>query len=613
VSVIQAEPPPLSRENATTRGGPIVHLGALLLYAFVTLVVAFPLVGSFTDHLAAPLGRGPQVYLEEASQFIWYDWWIDESLLVRHVSPFRTDRIFAPVGINLAPQDNSPFSALTALPVTATLGAIAGFNFSLFVGTILTGYGAFLLARYLLKENVPALVAGLAIALAPARLAEAYIGHPNIANVEWIPFFFLALLRLLRGEGRWRAPLAGLMLFLVGLSSLELLVMTGLATLVILGYEFYQDRQLPRRALGQLVIAAVVFLVLFTPLVLPALPTLRADTLPRPPLAQDITYSIRPQMFFTPFWDRRDFDGDVIFGRNPAFIGWVVGLLGVIAVLRSRDRGWRLWGLLGLVFAILTLGPVLKLSPLGPVRFTLLGRHLGIPLPFLVVRLLPLMSEFRTPERLGVITFLALAILAGYGARQLLAELAARFDPRAGLGRAIQVGVPIILGAVLVAEAIAVGLPTQAVPQTTAYRVIAADPGDPVVLTLPLGWTSGTEWFGQRYGLGGGAMYFDTVHGKRIINGLMPRVPTHILNYYRGYPLLRYLVNPFQQSPGADATDPQKVAQQLRELQVGYIAIERYAYTPAQLAELQSYLTRTMSATLASQDEETIIYRVNPR
>lgn len=70
------------------------------------------------------------------------------------------------------------------------------------------------------------------------------------------------------------------------------------------------------------------------------------------------------------------------------------------------ERGPSLFGFLGLVSFILSGGPVL----------TILDRWTPIPLPYLLFHyLIPGFSSMRVPARLGIMTQLALALLAGYG------------------------------------------------------------------------------------------------------------------------------------------------------------------------------------------------------
>jgi len=130
------------------------------------------------------------------------------------------------------------------MPLQATLGLILSSNILLLSSFVLSGYGAFLLAAYLLgaarrsghargalSEScgpcepvgdarqsallLAPIVAGLLYAFASSKLFYAALGQWNIASSQWIPFYVLYLLKTGGRRFRWRYPvLAALFLLL---------------------------------------------------------------------------------------------------------------------------------------------------------------------------------------------------------------------------------------------------------------------------------------------------------------------------------------------------------------------------------------------------------------
>ncbi|HEX3645035.1 MAG TPA: hypothetical protein VHT95_05465 [Vicinamibacterales bacterium] len=167
---------------------------AFLLYVALTMVMTWPLVrglshdipGDFGDPLftswvlcwdATHLGRG---------------WW--------------SANIFAPQPLALAYSEHFLPQALQVLPIYAvTKNPILCYNL-LFLSTFaLAGLGMFLLGRELTGSATAGLVAGLAFAFAPYRIAN--IPHLQVLSSAWMPFVLFGLHRHF-ASGRLR-PLAG--------------------------------------------------------------------------------------------------------------------------------------------------------------------------------------------------------------------------------------------------------------------------------------------------------------------------------------------------------------------------------------------------------------------
>jgi hypothetical protein len=97
------------------------------------------------------------------------------------------------------------------------------------------------------------------------------------------------------------------------------------------------------------------------------------------------------------------------------------------------------------------------------------------------------------------------------------------------------------------------------------YEQIARDERDCVVLEVPVGVRSGTDQIGS----GESLSYYQPVHHKRMLNGMIGRVPLAALDYYRSSPALMFLAHE-RRPPGDVAAD---LRIKLRDLRVGYVVI----------------------------------------
>jgi hypothetical protein len=100
-------------------------------------------------------------------------------------------------------------------------------------------------------------------------------------------------------------------------------------------------------------------------------------------------------------------------GEGYGYIGIIVALLVLIGSVTTRAARW--WGLLALVAWVLALGPLLKVFD-QPLVLSLGEYESYVTLPWAGVQNLPFFSLARSPGRFLFTVFLALAVVAGYGA-----------------------------------------------------------------------------------------------------------------------------------------------------------------------------------------------------
>ncbi len=187
----------------------------------------------------------------------------------------------------------------------------------------------------------------------------------------------------------------------------------------------------------------------------------------------------------------------------------------------GEARVQRGYAVLGVVAAVLCLGPVLKVW----------GAWTGLPLPYLLLYQAPGFAGLRDPARFGAIYGLCLAVLAAYGAAALVARLQGM---RASWGR---IGA-VALCAGVMAESWLRPIPVVAVPVGAAmppvYRWLAAQPAGRAVLELPIGLGNKTVWAEQAQ-----MMYAATYHWHPIVNGTGGFAPPgydHDVPLYNSFP-----------------------------------------------------------------------------
>jgi hypothetical protein len=201
-------------------------------------------------------------------------------------------------------------------------------------------------------------------------------------------------------------------------------------------------------------------------------------------------------------------------------IGWmgVAPVVLAIFALRRRRQDSLKWGLLWLGAVVWSFGAFLSVA----------GVDIGLPLPQIVQRFLPIVSNARMPGRVMAVAFLALAMLTAIGTAALRERL------RPGAAR--------VAGAALCAAVLVdfwpAPFPTMA-PDTPAVYADVAVLGDGPVAELPLGIRDG---FGEQGRLDHAALYHQSVHGRPMVGGFVARLSPSLRSRYLNEPIISSLL-----------------------------------------------------------------------
>ncbi|MCB0043500.1 MAG: hypothetical protein KDE23_27625, partial [Caldilinea sp.] len=207
-------------------------------------------------------------------------WYFKHALVDNLSNPLHSELIWYPLGIDLVLYTYNFFHVLAAMPLALATSLPLANNVTLLASTVLSGYGTWLLVSYLLgrleigdwrlgsgrastlggsnnanaqSPNLPisnlqspnlnsplfwsAFVAGAIYAFASNRSVYAALGHYDMVTTQWIPFYALALLRMLDGglapaRRRHWAVLGGVFFALTGLAEMISALFLAMFTLI---------------------------------------------------------------------------------------------------------------------------------------------------------------------------------------------------------------------------------------------------------------------------------------------------------------------------------------------------------------------------------------------
>ena len=418
---------------------------------------------------------GTATWAFDESTFVWNIWYFKHALLDLHISPLHSDLIWFPLGTDLVLYTYNFFNALVALPLQVALNLPLASNLTLLLATVLSGFGAYLLALDVLRAafcktpnpasgagahrpfpgiacRLGAFLAGIIYAFASNRAVYAALGHYNMVTTQWVPFYTLYLLRTLQRPGRKNALLAGLFFALAALADMIYASLLGLLSVVVLLALWRQLRD-RKQALLRLAGATAVALLVWSPALVPIARSFATDDYVISGWGETVKLSADVAGLFTPTdlnplftsptpvtdtpgpydsgaptrWQaelRATVEGKGRFSDiNTVFLGYATVALALLGAWRARGHG-RVWTWSTLIFGVLALGPLLQIN--GRYRFgfdNLVPEGVTFPLPFTILHYVPFFNANRAPNRNSQVLMLALAVLAAYGAAWLLAWL----------------------------------------------------------------------------------------------------------------------------------------------------------------------------------------------
>jgi len=539
-------------------GGFTTRLFVLLLFLILTLAMTWPLAMNLSTAVPGP----------PWDNFVWlYDlWYLRHSVVELGQLPSINTTIFFPSGYDLSLSETMVANKVLIAPFLFWGNEVLAYNMLLLLSFVLTGYATYLLVAYLTDNAYAGVVAGAIFAFCPYRFHAMAAGWLPLISTQWMPLAFLYLERTLR-EGKPRfAWLAGLFIALTVLSSWYYVYILGSMLLVYLAFRLWPWSQAwrDRRVLGNLLWVAAVVLLMTLPVAWPMIRNNAGEM--GWSLAEVEKWEASVDDFvlpnvYSPIWGAHVLAQRAETLRYPwyapgfVYLGLVAIVLAMIGMARGRNHRAlkRPFAWMGFVAFVLALGVVLRFGGkvvqigvperVGQIYVRVLSTvmsklalnkaslyeiafdagHVPVPLPAMLVYLfVPFGNAMRTLYRFGVMTMLAVAVLAGIGSAHLLGGMLppgaeSKTDVRQNLddkkGRPVGV-TPLVVCTLLMALVLADFLSAPLaygfsdVRPQAIDRWLAAHADDGAVMQFPL-----------VRALSGDALYRTKFHGKPVTYG----------------------------------------------------------------------------------------------
>lgn len=575
------------------------HIAVILAYTALTLGMTWPAIIHFKDGIVGS-GGDP-----------WQTLWRFEDKSRQLTQAFTQGELgsfiqyeFLGGGearlVNLATWPWAPLYVLLGLPTT--------YNVVWFLSFIIAGYAVYLLTltlwrpsaeqkeRSWLLVHAPAFLAGLYYMFLPYHVAHAQ-GHFGAMQMAWLPLIIWSVIQLFRTHNVWFAALLGIGLTIQAWSEhhymLWLLVFSIIALLFFWKeVNVYFSRPAHRWLAGALIVWV------FVSILLPYYPTIRlaGNGSSLLDLGEEQTMRFSSDVFsfifpasFHPVWGgvfgsffMRE-AGNINVAESTYYLGWVVLLLLLFFHQRLARRTKRFWLLVGGVFFVIALGPSLHV----------LGRELGVPLPYALIQHLPIFSAVRTVGRASVLIGLSGAVL-------LAGVLATHVKRVQGV---------IILLLVILLDFLFFPVTIQSATLSFGYELVRNAPGSRVIeIPATTNYTAASR-----------ALYASNHHGKEVLGNIaLERASGEAeLTFVRSVPAIRQLLYVGTSTFRRDRDDffaqnlSETLSDTLRYFDVGSIVIHPDSLSVLQLTTLRHFLEEDMGF-VANVVDDVLVYTFDP-
>lgn len=590
---------------------------------------------------AEPIPPGSDIFV-----YLWDMWWFKHAT-INFINPFWTDFIFYPHGVSLLFSLANIMWSIIAIPLQSFLSLAAIYNLFFIFSLVFSGMGAFWLCRYVTKSKWGGFIGGVIYAFAPFHFS--HIGHMTVFSVQWIPFFILFFLKMF-DEKKWsNAIFAALFLAAICYSDLNYAVFAAMFMLLFLIYKLKYERHklFSKFYLLQLFVMGLSFLAVAGYYAVALLRSVfSGQTNISYPIQNSVNQSADFLSFFVPsfmhsifgsivnpFYNHiTTFNGQSLGGyiEVTTYVGFITIFFVVLALRNFGLSRLRFWVFIAIFFFVLTLGPVLKVNGLvqipakwmnldkiasqiepnlDPLALEMMKESIGIPLPFLILHFIPIFSGSESAGRWDIMFVLAWSILCAFGIKSLFEKIRKR---NLLTTKGIHI-VFVFLVIFILFEYTPIPIRMIECPVSPFYKELAEETDDYAVMDLPIlnnELDTDSHTRSNKMLFGGfnntsskRALYYQTIHQKRLVNGVTIRLQKNIRDFIDNTEVVRLLAYPEQIQEEGTVVD----VFPLQKNKIKYIVLHQNYLTEKEFRKLTFFLEAKFEKVY--NDKEIVAYQ----
>ena len=492
-------------QNKLFRKNIFKHSLTLLVFLVLTTILTFPVILDFTSEAA---GQG----CWDKCHMMWRMWWAGFSV-ENNLNFFHSQYIFQPNGVTIG-GNLALFTTTIGAVLQNMFGNTLTWNIIWISGFVFGGYSSFLLSNYFTRNYYASIIAGIIFTFSTFHIVHSQL-HIGLSMIVWLPLFILVLFKTLQEKSKILIVAGGMFLFLGAVTHLYFFVILIMFSIVFFSIYIFKQKKVSNKTFI-LNFCLILGIGISTSLIILTPGFDSISEWEEISINQHIKYSTSLSSLVTPtvhhtsqiqtnygFWtwmheslvdNETERVTETI--ESYSYLGFPAILLSIIS-LKFRTRFTWFWVFIGTGFAILSLGPELKI----------LNNLTGIWLPErFLFDFIPGWDELRSSGRFIIMTHLSLAILSAFAIDGILKS---KFFSKKFL-------LVILIGifSVILFDVSASPYPSYTEEIPKIYEEIKNDKSEFVILEMPIG----SEQTGSQNSIPT-IGYYQTFHEKPIFGG----------------------------------------------------------------------------------------------
>lgn len=556
----------------------------LIVFIFIVLlalIVTYPAIVHFNTRL---LG------IKDSYFYAWDLWWFKHAVFSLHRSPLKLYTIFYPIN-GLPYVWLSPLNEIIGIILLPVLPLTIVFNTLALLPIVLSTYFTYKLVYHLTKERLAGMVGGVLFGFSPFLLFT-MMGNLQYASIEFIPFVILSMLKLKENQSLKNGIMFIIASILLAMSSpsyiyyayIPIILYLPLSWLIADGHRVF-NKLLLLYILLSMGFVALTALIFYTPQLYAIQHSeyVRAEGLSQLLLNNQnfLDYFLPNKANFLLKKILYFISKDQVYFSN---IGIMTILLIILAAaFKYESRELIRWGIFAALLYVFSLGPYLRFNGLVMVPYYNVLHF--VPLPYLALTKIKLFSYLTQPSLLIPTLLLTTAILAGFGAKLIIKQTGLRTLSYATLFSVMLLSVIEFYP----------GYPYPSVQSTMPmyYLPIKKDISTKAIIELPASATMFEH--PENIPFVYRSMYYQMFTKKLLVGGYYNYQWDRALSFIKTTPFLSQLNDPFILRYG-DIIPVNKEAianygiRQLMDLGIGYIIVNRLAYSDEDYSAINSLL-----------------------
>lgn len=499
--------------------------GEVFIFSFfilLTLVITYPLVFNLDNSIF-----GDEEWLFDSLGSLYGTWWLKYAM--QNKFPINVNHLLAyPFGLDTSKLPPQPGIILPSLILVLIGNEFLAYNLRIIGSFILSAIIVYYLVFYLTKNKLASMVAGIIFSFCPNHSLQAF-SHLGLAIVQWMPLYILTLLMLLEWMNYKRAFLCALAFALVVLTNyyygyFMIIFTIGFIIFILIYLLFAKDFILKKYSIKKVIniitATSIFILIMLSPFIYPTVKTaLTTEKSGDISMVYERSYDdvfkysarfydyLLPSEYhpvfgsFTKNVIKRITGGQRHWAERTLYLGIAPIFLAIIAVVKwGRRKSKRVeirkkfyipFFLFSAVFAYYS-----SLAPL--ISFW----KIKIPTPsFFLYYIAPM---FRVYSRLGIVVTLCIAVLAGFGIREILTRIRSKWK---------QIGITLAFSSIIIFEYTVIpplrNVDFSKIP--LIYTWLAEQPKDIVIAEYPVVRSIEERHFKYQF--------YQRIHKKKMING----------------------------------------------------------------------------------------------